>query len=136
MIIHVDVWARLHSVCHISCKCAKKICDGISLTSIMNSFHWLIILLLLVSCDMCKSNEYPVTNKAVTATDSTNSGEQVTSDITHLFDANIAQKTGPAPEYTTTRRAEIFDTENVKNAMIKNVINECMEHCKLEVSRL
>nr|XP_036228505.1 protein sevenless isoform X3 [Bactrocera oleae] len=134
MIIHVDVWARLHSVCHISCKCAKKICDGISLTSIMNSFHWLIILLLLVSCDMCKSNEYPVTNKAVTATDSTNSGEQVTSDITHLFDANIAQKTGPAPEYTTTRRAEIFDTENVKNAMIINVTNECMEHCKLEAA--
>ncbi|XP_039960123.1 protein sevenless [Bactrocera tryoni] len=132
MIIHVDVWARLYTICHISCKCANKICDGISLASIMNSFHWLIILLLLVSCDMCKSNEYPVTSKAVTG--STNSDEQVTNVTTHLFDANIGQKIDLESEYATTQRGEIFDTINVKNATIINVTNECLEHCKLEAA--
>lgn len=131
MSIHVDVWTQLRTTCHISCKCANKNFDGISLTSKMNSIHWLIILLLLFSCDMCKSNEYPVTSKAVTATGSTNSDEQVTNDTTHLFDANIGQKIGSVSQYSATQRGEIFGTTH---GTIINATDECMKHCKLEVS--
>uniref|UniRef100_A0A0A1XSK1 Protein sevenless n=1 Tax=Zeugodacus cucurbitae TaxID=28588 RepID=A0A0A1XSK1_ZEUCU len=131
MSTNVGVRARLHTICRISCTCTNTF-DGISLTSIMNSFHWLLIILLLVSCDMCKSNEYPVTSKSVTAIGGTNSNEKITHDTTNLFDAHGEQKISSATEYGISQKVIIFDTTNIKNVTIINVTDECMEHCNLE----
>ncbi|XP_036338669.1 LOW QUALITY PROTEIN: protein sevenless [Rhagoletis pomonella] len=129
---------RPHNTRQTSCERANKIFAGVSLTSIMNSFYWQLMLVLVVSCDMCKSNEYPVTSsKAVTATaTATDSGEiggEITIDTTNLLDPYTGGKEEDSiGEYLKSEKEKLLGSNLIRNATIENVTEECRTHCNLQ----
>ncbi|XP_036338694.1 uncharacterized protein LOC118748413 [Rhagoletis pomonella] len=133
---------RPHNTRQTSCERANKIFAGVSLTSIMNSFYWqLMLVVLVVSCDMCKSNEYPVTSSktvtaTATATDSGEIGGEITIDTTtNLLDPYTGGgKEDSIGEYLKSEKEKFLGSNLIRNATIENVTEECRTHCNLQVS--
>ncbi|XP_054728976.1 protein sevenless [Anastrepha obliqua] len=125
---------RPHNTRQTSCKRANIIFTGVSLASIMNSFYWLLLLVLVVKCDMYKSNEYPVTSKSVAAIDSIEISGKVTIDTPNLLNLSTDGKRNSTPGNSNKGNESFFGTNVTENATIENIIEECMTHCNLEAA--